>query len=381
MADKRRSAQDLQVQIPTELRLFTIAFCVLFTLPLTGQVTLSGGNNALELTGIVNTYLNSTSSNGNSSYGFVLDDARLRLVGERHPSFSYRLEIDFAAINQDSLSEFVIVDAFVNIDLPKSWDAYIGFQQLPVSRNSSISRFNSVFSRRPPMSGGALYYRRSIGAYMRKKMVHDRLNMYAGAFSNRGALRNFSTNTAKLAYVARVDFSLPGRMREEEVDIRHTPVPLVGIGLNFIHTRHTREERVEMFPLEIQGRKIVGILDLALMYQGFSLQFEITNAWLKRDDDADPALPKEFNSGGFHTSINYFSKKWKSVFAARLEYFTPDDSAYDENFAAITLGYNYLVGQSHDFVVRADYRFFLNDDLSGTSYAENEVNVGLQYFF
>ena len=361
-----------------------IAIALMLLVPGIGysQVTFARGDNVLELSGVLNSYFSMLKApDGGTSYTFRLRDARLMLRGEHMPKFKYQFMIDFAEVNSESRLDYFIVDAYVNIDLPSGTDAYVGFQRLPISRNSNVSTFVSVFSRRPPISDGALYYRRGMGAMIHKKFVYNRLNLYAGAYSNSGALRNFEDETLRLAYVGRVDFAFPGRSRFEEVDIRHSPIPVFGIGLNFLNTRHKSELREEMFPLQIQGRKNVGAIDLGIMYQGFSFQFEITQAWLKRDDDADAELARDFMSNGLHASINYYFKSFKSLFAFRFELFNPDDSIFSDEFTVLTFGYNFLVDQSHDIVIRADYRFFIGGDLTETTYNDEELNIGLQFRF
>lgn len=358
-----------------------ICLCLAF-LNIDAQVTFSRGNLALELKGSLNTYLSIlTTDNRENLYGFELRDARITLQGENHSRFKYKFEIDFAAVNSDLRADYFIIDAQVNIDLPDRFDAYVGFQRLPISRNSHVSVFNSVFSRRPPMSGGALYYRRGLGVVMQKKMLNNRFNIHAGVFNNNGAIRHFDEGSVKLSYVARIDFALPSRARYEEVDIRMSPVPVFGIGANFLHSRYSDEIELELFPLHVNGRKMLTSVDVMLMYRGFSIQGEYTYAWLNRNEDADASLASEFNSGGLHTSLNYFIKDISTVVAGRFEMFNPNNALYDEQFVALTFGANYLVSKGHDIVVRTDFRFFVNDDISETPFNQRALHLGFQMRF
>ena len=346
------------------------------------QITFAKGDNAIELSGVLNSYFRAFDpAMSNPIMAFDLRDARLVLSGESHPRFKYEFALDFAEVNDETRLDYFIVDAYVNVDLPSMFDAYLGFQRLPISRNNNTSAFSSVFSRRPPMSGGALYYRRGMGVMFKKKMAHNRVNFHAGIFDNNGAVRNINGKQIALAYVARVDFALPARVRYEEVDIRHSPDPLVGVGFNFLYTKYSDELEEELFPLHIDGKKTIGAVDLAFMYQGFTLQAEVTRAWLDRDEDAEDALPDNFISQGMHVSLNYYYKKIASVFAVRFETFNPNDVLYDSPFNAMTFGYNFLVNGSQDVVVRTDFRYFLNEDISETPYNEYEWNLGLQFRF
>jgi hypothetical protein len=352
------------------------------SLSASGQITFVKGDNAIELSGVLNSYFRTFDpAQGNPVSAFDLRDARLKISGEHHPRFKYVFTLDFAEVNDETRLDYFIIDAYVNIDLPNMFDAYVGFQRLPISRNSNVSAFASVFSRRPPMSGGALYNRRGMGAMFRKKMAHNRVSFHAGVFDANGAVRNINGKQISLAYVARADFAFPSRVRFEDVDVRHSPNPLFAFGMNFLYSKHSEEQEVELFPLYIDGQKTLGAIDFAFMFQGISLQAEVTRAWLERDDDAEDGLAGSFVSQGMHVSLNYYYKAIKSVFAARFETFNPNSVLYDAPFNVMTFGYNYLVQGSQDVVIRTDFRYFLNDDISDTPYNEYTWNLGLQFSF
>jgi hypothetical protein len=351
-------------------------------LPAVSQITFVKGDNAIELSGVLNSYFRTFDpAQGNPLSAFDLRDARLVISGEHHPRFKYEFALDFAEVNDETRLDYFIIDANVNIDLPSGFDAYVGFQRLPISRNSNVSAFVSVFSRRPPMSGGALYNRRGMGVMFRKKMAHNRVNFHAGVFDSQGAVRNINGKQISLAYVARADFAFPARVRFEEVDVRHSPDPLFAVGLNFLYSQHSEEREVELFPLYLDGSKTLGAVDFAFMYEGVSVQAEVTRAWLQRDDDAEDSLPGSFVSQGMHVSVNYYAKSIKSVFAARFETFNPNSALYDAAFNVLTFGYNFLVDGSRDVVIRTDFRYFLNEDISDTPYNEYAWNLGFQFRF
>lgn len=331
------------------------------SLPLCGQTAFSKGDHMLELTGIINQYLDYFQAEQQEDQAaFNIRDIRFILAGEQQSSnFKYQLMVDFADLGApDSLEQF-LKDAYVNIDLPSKFDLFVGYQRLPFGRSSNVSIFSTVFSQRPDISGGALYYRRNLGLVLRKKMLSDRINLYGGAFNGGNGIQ-FNNQLAnapnRLTYVMRADIAFPTRVRFEALDIRQTPIPLFSVGLNAMYTQHEREVEAALFPLEVDGQKWITALDMAFFYQGLSLQLEVTRAWIHRGPGADN------QSSGIHLAANYFFKELKSVLAIRYEDYNPDDSRYPDNFRALSFAYNLLLDQSQDKVLRIEYRHMLDED-------------------
>ncbi|MEL7124318.1 MAG: porin [Bacteroidota bacterium] len=360
----------------------TIAFCFIpWTYAIT-QTTFSSGNHVLEMTGIINTYLSYFDRNAEEDqFGFELRDVRFLLSGEHYPAFKYQIMVDFADLgSSDSLENF-LQDAYVNIDLPSKFDLFVGFQRMPFGRNSNVSTFSSVFHERPFISGGSLYYRRNLGLVVRKKFMDDLINLHVGLFNGGNSLRLRDSKSNTMSFVFRTDLSFPTKILYEEVDVRLTPVPLFSIGLNTMFTQHEREVEQNFFPIEIDGQKWISAIDLAFFFQGFSFQLEATQSWANRNNSATQDLADAFESYGLHFSTNYFFKNINSLLSFRYEIFNPDNSRYDHDFQSISVGFNFLVNQSHDQVFRAEYRHFFEDNNDTTFSNSREVHLGFQFRF
>lgn len=362
---------------------YFFGFIFLFwDLTLSGQVSFTKGNHALELSGIINSYFgwNDVKDNPNQ-YGYNLRDVRFIINGEQHPRFQYQFMVDLADISKNNDANQFLLDAFLNIDFPNQWDLYIGYQRLPFSRNSNVSTFNSVFSERPDISDGSLFYRRDLGVIVRKKGFDQHINMQAGIFNGDGSLEIGEEKDGGLVYVGRIDFTFPGRIKYEEVDIRHSPLPLFSVGLNVLYTSQNREKEQDLFPLMVDGRKKVLGMDAHFAFRGWTVQGEWTNGWVDRNISTSPSLPVSLESHGFHLSTNYYFKNARSVVALRYEQYNPNNSVHTSDLQALTLGYNYLVDQSQDVVFRADWRFLLSDKEAIPGLEQIISRVGMQFRF
>lgn len=356
--------------------------CLYFSIVSSAQTTFVKGSNVLELSGILNTYYSFIDHQGTSNnFGFDFRDARFILAGESGRRLKFQLMVDFSDLNAIDTTDGFVKDAYVNLDLPSKFDIFFGYQRVPFGRISNISIFTTVFNDRPTISSGALYYRRNLGVVLKKKLLTDRLNIFAGIFNARNQNRLSEIQINGLTYAIRIDYSTASTIQNEELDIRHSPIPVFSIGLNAMHSDHNQNLEFELFPLEIEGRKWITAIDMALFYQGFSFQFEATKAWAKNDQNIGIGFSNDFKSTGYHFSANYYFKKLRSVLGSRYEAFCPNDFKFDSNFKSVSFAYNYLFDQSQDVVLRLEYKYFLSlDDISFLNNSR-QVHLGLQYKF
>jgi hypothetical protein len=307
---------------------------------------------------------------------FRLRDARFKLDGNLSDNANFELEADFANIIEEGQSgdRSILLDAWVNYQT--FVDIKFGFQDIPYSRESSISiRWNPFFNRSTAI--GEAVNRRDLGVTLHKDFFNEKLKAWVGAYNGLGVLRNLNDASGRLEYVARVEFSYPQAYNDRILDLYNSAIPVVSIGANTRYANKSTED--PDYPILIDGKRFQYGLDFAFRYGGFSFIYEYQHITATPNAGTTWALDEngQFQAPGHILYVSQFIPKWKSVFALRWDKFqknTVSNSLPEERLA---LSYNYLISD-YDIVLRLNYLRNMNS-ITTTNLGYDQMRIGLLF--
>jgi len=407
----------------TYFKLLTILFITL-NLPVYGQLTIGNGKHVLEIGGAITTfynhrfYTNVPNNRINNDPNqpidkkknrFGLRDAQLQLEGRVGHDFEYELQVDFADFaNQTDLGENPgIMDANFTYKGFKIVDATIGYQKLPYGRNSLVPFVYSPYWIRPELTRGELFSRRDAGITLSKNFWHQRINVYAGAYSGMGEqlLSKFGGDndpSGSLEYVGRVDLSYPARYRYRDFDVNHAPIPMFSIGVN---ARSVFRKFSSFLPGDdyylrnISGQKSIIGADFSFQYQGFSAQLEWHQLKISPTDYIDPDINSGrfredrgtkqskigekptvyFKAGGLVAQMSYFVKPIKTIISSRYDNLNPNDLVIKNTEETISFAAAYMIN-GFNAMFKAQYQLRLVDRKNPSlQRIDDQIRLGMQF--
>lgn|GEM_PF-4099992 len=320
-------------------------------------------NNTAELDCTVNAYGIFTKK---STSDFLLQDLRLGIEGSQGVFVDYKLQFDFAnLLYRPKINP--LLDAKINIDLPNQFNIIAGYQSLEFSLNSIIGFRHSPFFQRTTLADGNLFARRDMGLTLLKKAFKDRFNGSLGVYGGSGRVNPFHED-AGVTVVARTAVSFPTSVKNEEIDIRHSPFPRVSLGANALYSnQHTDSLRFGL-PFLVNGQKWVSGIDVTFYYQGLSLLGEWNYAQITPSENTTGYKSPYHVTGGY-CSGNYYLRPIRTTLALRYEGYKVNQPGVDV-VKASRVAVDYFLDKSQRRVIRLDYCF-------QSTYKEENLQSGL----
>lgn len=382
-----------------------------------GQFSFTNGTSSFEISGYIIAYYQfrqpippaGTSPDLHKST-FQMDDARLNLKGYYHGKFKYELEMNYVdvvnlAINglkdikSAPLTEanIVYINPVVNIKA--------GYFKLPFSPSSIMDKVPSPFLQRSLIADGDYFTRRDAGVLLMKDFWHQRINITAGVVSGVGEqiLLGAGDKSGWPEFVARLQFS-SAHYRDEELDWRNLSTPLFRVGVDARYNKKTSYygqtspytsydgawQNIEY----INGQKISYGADAAIMWHGFSAQFEFDQAYNKPNqyqygtqsldvlyNQLSQYNTNYFKNGGFLVQANYCNRKLWSVFAVRYsEYDITDLASLNYQERTMTFAYNFVVKNS-GLTIKLHYDYRIKCPTTNLKWDNDQFRGGFQWVF
>jgi hypothetical protein len=252
----------------------------------------------------------------------------------------------------------------------------------------------SPYWQRAEIARGDVFSRRDVGITLSKSAINQQLNVYAGVYSGVGEVFFQGDNDASGApeYIGRVDFSYPCRYRYQDIDTRHSPIPMIQVGVNGRYTKRSLPAGAAFIDGEagpygikaINGERYVLGADAAFQYRGFSAQAEIHHMRGTPQNANDPllrGLSKDltngyFQAGGLVGQLNYFVKPAKTILSVRYDELDLNDlvPGRAKHFSA-AIAYQ-LKGFSS--MIKAQFWHNIQDESIDTQRWKNQFRIGWQ---
>lgn len=369
------------------------------------QFVISNGKSTLEISSNFSGFYNYRALKSGevdaSKNRFKLRDAQLAINGRLGNDFELSLKVDFADIAANSINTVIdpenpgLLNANVTYKGFKFMDVEMGYGKLYYSRNSMIPIENSAYWQSAEITRGSVFSVRDVGVTFIKNFWKQRANAYLGAYTGLGELSLAGDNdpSGRLEYIGRMDVAFPSRYRYTEIDERHTPIPMVQIG---VAGRYANKKLPTgtAFPTNatssyglkvIDGERYIYGFDVAFQYMGFSGQFEIHQMKSKPQNPNDPLFQNYtlnqtsgyILSGGYIAQLNYYIKDWRTILSARYEELDLNDLVVGSarRFSP-AIGYK-LKGSSA--MVKFQYFNILRDESTDVQSFKEQFRLGFQF--
>ena len=390
-------------------KIYTIfgLFFILLASKVTGQFTITGPKNSIEISGLISFDYNYRflSNPGNEpdykKNKFELGNARFKIEGRTGLHYEYNLQLDLSRLGYtDVVGEFpALLDASF-IYKSKLVDIAGGYQKVPYSRSSLVPFQYQPMWQRAEISRGYMFSRRDVGVTLSKEMWNDRIALYAGAYSGQGEYimtsitEGDNDKNGTLEYIARAEVNYPYKIKYRDVyDTHHSSIPSISLGVNGRYVNRTKSLPYGTTDFDVKlisGKKTTYGLDLATQYKGFSGLFEIHQMKIEPTDPTDITnflLSKQttyFYAGGTVVQLAYYSKKLKSGILARYdELITNDLRSSTYKVQNISLCYNLLLN-GYKSMLRVQYWYRINNDIQSSipqKFKDDQIRIGWQYSF
>jgi len=371
------------------------------------QISWNNGVHSMELTGGISAYYNhrfmkpdETRLNKNRHR---LRDAQLQIEGRYKRSIEYEFQVDFADLAGSANGPVDgenpgLMDAYVKFKVFEALDVQVGYGKTPYSRSSLVPFIYTPYWQRVEMVRGDLFPRRDVGVTLISSFWKQRIMIQAGAYNGIGelSLRGDNDASGQPEFIGRVDIAWPSRYRYRDIDDRVSPVPMFNLGMNARYTDRTMPAGQTLIPGSlgeygvriIDGEKTGYGFDVSAQYMGFSAQFELHQFILRPSSPnnalflgTSPELHQGFvRSGGYYGQLNYFSRKWNSIFSARYESFNINDLA-DGELQRLSVAIAYQI-RGYDTMIKVQYFDVFNEEVLIDELRWTEqIRFGVQHTF
>jgi hypothetical protein len=395
----------LMIQILSKMRInkFTLFLFLGLTSSVNAQVTLSNGENSLEISGVISTYYNyRTLENGvneKDKNRFNLRDAQIQLEGRNGKNWEYKLQVDFADLTQGSSDPENpgLMDAWIQYKGLKWFDVRIGFGKIAWSRSSLTPFIYSAYWQRAEFLRGGFLSRRDIGLDISKSFWKQRASIDLGVYTGLGevSLKGDNDASGALEYTGRLTLGWPTQFRNREIDDRHVRKPMIGIGLSARYTNRKLPEGA-FFPAGaasdygikvINGEKRSVGFDIAAQWQGISAQFELIKSQNTPQDSissyfqgfSNQQTGGYFISGGWTGQLNYHIKPLKLILSARYETFNANDLLIGEN-ERLSSAIAYQI-DGYQSMIKAQFIHIISAENINAPDWVDQYRIGWQYQF
>ena len=371
---------------------------------LCAQLSISNGKNILEISGTVSTYYNNRTLkagfNEKDKNRFNLRDAQLMIEGRNGNLYEYRIQMDFADLMQGSTDPENpgLMDAWFKYKGLKWFDVQIGYGKVAYSRSSLVPFSYSAYWQRPELFRGQYFSRRDIGLTLSKSFWQRRVELIAGVYTGLGEVSaRVGNNDASgaLEYIGRAEFSWPTYYRNRDIDVNHSPIPMIALGLNGRYANKVLPAGT-FFPSGasgdygikvISGKKETYGFDMSAQWKGFSAQFELhqikgtpadTNSYLLRNYSMAQSKGY-FLSGGYYGQMSYFSRKLKTAISLRYEEYNISDLVIGNN-QRFSMALAYQI-DGFNSMIKAQWTDIMKEEILDVNDWKEQFRIGWQVMF
>ena len=373
--------------------------------------TISSDKNTLQLGGRMsfyyeNRFLKSGITNL-SHNGFAVKDADLDMIGKTASKFTYEFHY--------SLVDVITAAATQNTAAPASPGfkaAYIqyngfkikiklGYDKVPFSQSSLMHEHETPNWSHPGLTGGDFFSRRDIGITLNSRLCKNMVNLYAGAYSGMG--ENFfeygNDQSGTFEYIARAEFSYPGKVNYNEIDEENSPVLQFRVAGNVRYKNKTQPAGITVaanYPDAagtygtsfINGKTTIYGGDAIVKYRGLSATFESDILNLQPTDPKDAlfsATATTFNkgkikAGGCIADLNYDMEKIRSTVSVGYQNLNANDLVVGTQ-EWVTLAYAYKLS-SFNSCAKIEYYIPTKEDVNSNPLKyTGQLKIGYQVVF
>ncbi len=372
------------------------------------QFTFSNGGNTLQIGGRVSGYYEyrvlKAGQTNLSHNGWAMKDGDVDLLGKTANHFTYEfhvslLDVISAAATQNTADPAApgFKAAYLRYDGYKVGIKF-GFDKLPFALGSIEPEHMTPMWSHANLNGGDLFSRRDFGLTLNTSLMHNHINLYAGAYSGMG--ENFfeygNDASGTFEYIGRAEYCLNGKMKYRVIDEEHTTTPQLRVALDARYADKTQPagktigiDAPGKYGLRvINGKRLCYGGDVTFMYKGFSTNFEVDLMQLKPADTSDPLFNGTsstvnkgvINAGGFVWDANYDFAKIRSVFTAKYEDVNVNDLV-PGSMHWLSLGYAYKLN-GFASVFKLEYAIPLQEDSNSDALKyTGQLRLGYQIVF
>ncbi len=372
--------------------LILCAFVFLLILNTHAQFIIQKNENELDFSGLITTLYNYNhllpGVDNHSKDALNLRDAQFTVEGSYKKKYEFKLQLDFANLmaNRNDPETPGFMDAYMLYKGLKFMDIKLGYQKLPFSRGSLVSFAYSPFFHRAEIARGNFFSQRDIGLTLNKKMIGDRLRLYAGVYSGMGEQSLYTPNdkSGKLEYLGRVEFTNDPKLKYREIDMSHAEKFIFSLGLGARYAEKAHYTGNDYMIKTINGKKQTVGFDVFAMYKGLSVTFETDQ--IKMTPNTPERLMNTsttfFMAGGWLTQVNYYFIKLNSSVSYRYEVSNMNDLIQGLT-KMYSLGYDYYL-KKYDSVIKVNYTRLLSQETVPNVDTRNydwQMQIGWQFIF
>jgi hypothetical protein len=384
----------------TKVILFSILLC---SVQLIGQVTIGNGENSLEISGSIATYLNFRDLDSGvvdqSKNRFNLRDAQIQLEGRSGKYWEYKIQFDIADViaGVNDPENPGLMDAWMQYKRLKAFDIKMGYGKIAWSRFDQTAFNSSVYWQRPEFLRGSFASMRDVGVELSKSFWKQRAHINLGVYTGLGevSLKGDNDPSGAFEYTGRIDIGWPTQYRFLEIDTRHVRKPMFGIGLNGRYTKRNLPSgtffpsgAVSSYGIKtVDGEKQTYGFDAAFQWQGFSAQFEIIQIKMTPQDSTNFLFYSNSSAraggnifaGGWVAQASYHIAGIHTIVSGRYETFNANDLllGINERFSA-ALAYQIDGFKS---MIKAQYIHIISKENINAADWVNQYRIGWQYQF
>lgn len=388
----------------------TLALGLFFTAKAQQPIVLSNGDNTLKIGATVSLYYNYRQYSNEADRKperntFRPKDARLDLEGNIGKDYEYHLQFDFAQMGSgviDPANPPVYDANFTYKGFKKFANITIGYDKVPYSYSSLVEHEWSPFWDRALIVKGDVFSRRDLGIRLDRTFLNKRLKAYAGVYTGVGelALQGINDPSGNPEFIARLEYAYPQVKKKELVDLTHSSIPFVAVGVNARYANKALPAGGQFLAGEtgalfndsalnykvINGEKWVYGADVNLMYKGFGLLAEahiIKGTPQLSNDPLLMGLPSKvtngyFRAGGWFMQGSYHIKKANTVLCVRYDEFKANDLITGRS-KYLTASVVYQFNGFHSMVRFQFFRNLEQTESININKWENQFRVGWQF--
>lgn len=373
----------------------TLLLCAaisMLTLHMQAQFTLQKNENEIDFSGLITTFYNYNhllpGLDDHKKDALNLRDAQFTVEGKYKKKYEFKLQLDFANLmtNRNDPETPGFMDAYMLYKGFRFMDVKLGYQKLPFSRGSLVSFAYSPFFHRAEIARGNFFSQRDIGVTLNKKLVGDRVRLFAGVYSGMGEQSLYMPNdkSGKLEYLGRIEFTNDPQLKYREIDLTHAEKFTFSLGLGARYAEKAQYTGNDYMIKTINGKKQTVGFDVFAMYKGLSVTFETDQ--IKMTPNTPERLMNTnttyFTAGGWFTQANYYFTRLNSSLSYRYEVSNLNDIIQGLT-KMYSLGYNYYL-KKYDSVIKINYTRLLSQETVPNVDPKNynwQMQIGWQFIF
>ena len=353
------------------------------------QFGLTKGFSSLELTGSIQAYYNyrfyKSSGDSRKKNRFDVDFAQFQVRGYIDKFWHYKVDVDLAGLMSGAGTVddngFLSEASLMYRGFGQHLDIEFGYNKLPFSRNSMLSKEDSPFLQRAEVARGDVFSRRDAGITLKSNFLDQKLKVIAGIYEGLGeaSVGNDNDPSGNPEYLLRTELSYPAPFDDAAIDRVNSPTPIVTLGLNgrYADKQLSSYGIVNYNIKNVDGKKYSYGGDIAFKYKGLLASFEILEFKAVPNDSSSLLLedqPTDYvKSGGIIAELNYYFSKAHTALAVRYDEFNPSDLRLKDTEKNLSFAVNYFM--KGNTTLRVQYWHRLDLEATGEPWTDDQIRM------